>query len=94
MFLVLGMSGCNSGTPGRPPDTTPASAPASLTATAISTSQINLSWTASTDNVGVAGYKMERCSGAACLNFAQIATPTATTFNDTGLAPSTSYSYR
>jgi chitodextrinase len=65
-----------------------------LTATAISTSQINLSWTASTDNVGVAGYKMERCSGAACLNFAQIATPTATTFNDTGLAPSTSYSYR
>jgi hypothetical protein len=27
-------------------------------------------------------------------NFAQIATPTATSFNDTGLTPSTSYSYR
>ena len=63
-------------------------------ATAASTTQINLSWTASTDNVGVTGYKVERCSGAACANFAQIATPTATTFNDTGLTASTSYSYR
>jgi hypothetical protein len=95
LFLsILGMSGCNSGTPGPPPDTTPPSAPTGLTATAASTSQINLSWTASTDNVGVTGYKVERCQSAACSNFAQIATPTATTFNDTGLAGSTSYSYR
>jgi chitodextrinase len=76
------------------PDTTPPTAPTSLTATAASTTQINLSWTASTDNVGVTGYKVERCSGAACANFAQIATPTTTTFNDTGLTASTSYSYR
>jgi chitodextrinase len=75
-------------------DTTPPTAPTNLTATATSTTQINLSWTASTDNVGVTGYKVERCSGAACANFAQIATPTATTFNDTGLTASTSYSYR
>jgi chitodextrinase len=77
-----------------PADTTPPTAPATLTATATSLSQINLSWSASTDNVGVTGYKVERCQGAGCANFAQIATPTATTFNDTGLAPSTSYSYR
>ena len=75
-------------------DTTPPTAPTNLTATAVSTTHINLSWTASTDNVGVTGYKIERCSGAACANFAQIATPTGTTFNDTGLAASTSYSYR
>ena len=75
-------------------DTTPPSAPSNLTSTAASSSQINLAWTASTDNVGVAGYKVERCSGAACANFVQIATPTATTFNDTGLTASTSYSYR
>jgi chitodextrinase len=75
-------------------DTTPPTAPANLTATAASTTQINLSWTASTDNVGVTGYKVERCSGAGCTNFAQIATPTTTTFNDTGLTASTSYSYR
>lgn len=49
---------------------------------------------ASTDNVGVTGYKVERCQSAGCSNFAQIATPTTTTYNDTGLTPSTSYSYR
>ena len=75
-------------------DTTPPTAPTNLTATAASTTQINLSWTASTDNVGVTGYKVERCSGAACANFVQIATPTGITLNDTGLMASTSYSYR
>ena len=34
--------------------------------------QINLSWTASTDNVGVTGYLVERCQGAGCTTFAQI----------------------
>src|SRR6202035_3351991 len=77
-----------------PPDTTPPTAPTNLTATAASASQINLAWTASTDNVGVTGYMVERCAGAACSNFAQIATPSGTTFNDTGLTASTSYSYR
>jgi chitodextrinase len=75
-------------------NTTPPTAPTNLTATAASSSQINLDWTASTDNVGVTGYKVERCSGSGCANFAQIATPTGTTFNDTGLTASTSYSYR
>jgi chitodextrinase len=75
-------------------DTTPPSVPANLTATAASSSQINLSWSASTDNAGVTGYRVERCQGAGCLNFAQIATPSGTTFNDSGLALSTSYSYR
>ena len=59
-----------------------------------SSSQITLTWTASTDNVGVTGYRVERCQGPACTTFAQVATPTATTFSDTGLAASTSYSYR
>jgi chitodextrinase len=93
LCLVLGLTGCGSSS-APPPDTTPPSAPAGLTVTAVSTSQINLSWTASTDNVGVTGYKVERCQVAACSNFAQIATPSGTTFNDTGLAGSTSYSYR
>ena len=68
------------------PDTIPPSAPTGLTATAVSGTQVNLSWTASTDNVGVTGYKVFR-------NGTQIATPTATTFNDTGLTASTTYSY-
>ena len=60
-------------------------APSSLTATASGTSTINLAWSASTDNVGVTGYRIERCQGATCTNFAQIATATGTTFSNTGL---------
>src|ERR1700733_11231156 len=45
---------------GGPPDTTPPSVPTGLSATAVSSTQINLSWTASTDNVGVTGYDVFR----------------------------------
>jgi chitodextrinase len=75
-------------------DTQPPTAPSNLTATAASVSQINLAWTASTDNVGVTGYLVERCSGPGCSNFAQISTPTSTSFSDTLLTANTSYSYR
>jgi chitodextrinase len=76
------------------PDTTPPSAPGGLAAVATSQTQISVSWTAATDNVGVIGYQLERCSGSGCATFAQIAAPSATSFNDTGLTASTSYSYR
>jgi fibronectin type 3 domain-containing protein len=76
------------------PDTTPPGAPAGLTATPSGAGQINLNWTAATDNVGVAGYAVERCLGANCTTFAQVGTSIGLTFNDTGLAASTSYSYR
>ncbi len=75
-------------------DTTPPTAPASLTATAASNVQINLSWPAATDNVAVTAYRVERCQGAACANFVQIAAPAAAAYSDTGLTASTSYSYR
>jgi hypothetical protein len=77
-------------------DTTPPTAPANLTATAVSSSQINLSWTASTDNVGVTGYSVQQCSGSGCSNFVQVVSVsgTTTTYSDAGLAGSTSYSYR
>ena len=69
--------------------------PAGLAATAPSRQpQINLTWTAATDNVGVTGYRVERCQGAGCATFAQVGTRAATTFSDTGLTASTSYSYR
>src|SRR3989449_5746420 len=42
------------------PDTIPPSVPTNLSASAVSSSQINLSWTASTDNVGVSGYQIYR----------------------------------
>ena len=75
-------------------DTTPPTAPGNVTATAASSTQISLTWTASTDNVGVTGYLVERCQGTGCSNFAQIAAPAGATYNDTGLTANTSYSYR
>ncbi len=68
------------------PDTTPPSKPTGLTATPTSTSQINLNWNASTDDIGVTGYKVFR-------NGTQIATPTSSSYNDTGLTASTTYGY-
>ena len=67
-------------------DTTPPSVPANLSAAAVSQSQINLSWSPSTDNVGVAGYQIFR-------NGTQIGTTTATSYMDVNLAASTTYSY-
>ena len=67
-------------------DVTPPSVPSGLIANAASSTQINLSWTASTDNVTVTGYKIYR-------NSTQVATTAGTSFQDTGLTPSTSYSY-
>ena len=71
----------------------PPTAPSNVTATAGGTTQINLSWTASTSSIGLANYVVERCQGAGCSSFAQIGTPAGTTFSDTGLLPGTSYSY-
>jgi len=76
------------------PDTEPPTAPSNLTASAFSSTQINLSWTASTDNVGVTGYKVERCQGAGCTTFAQVGTPAGATYNDAGLLANATYGYR
>src|SRR6185437_4153054 len=77
-----------------PADTTAPSVPTGLSTTVISATQINLSWTASTDNVAVTGYEVQRCTGASCTSFAAVGTPSGTTFNDTGLAPNTTYRYQ
>jgi hypothetical protein len=78
--------------------TTPApipSLPGNLTATAVSGTQVNLSWVASTETGGtISNYRVERCQGANCTSFAQVGTSTVTAFNDTNLTGSTSYSYR
>ncbi|MBI2120227.1 MAG: fibronectin type III domain-containing protein, partial [Parcubacteria group bacterium] len=67
-------------------DTIAPTVPTGLSATAISSSQINLAWTASTDNVGVTGYKVFRGG-------VQIATVAGTSYSNTGLSPSTTYTY-
>ncbi|HSP79197.1 MAG TPA: carbohydrate binding domain-containing protein, partial [Myxococcaceae bacterium] len=70
----------------QPPDTTAPSIPTGLVSTGKTSSSVSLSWTAATDNYGVAGYNVYR-------NGVQVGSPAGTTFTDTGLAASTSYSY-
>lgn len=75
-------------------DTQAPSVPAGLTATAVSGTQIDLAWTASTDNVGVVEYLVESCQGAGCASFGQIGTTTTTTYSHTGLTTAATYRYR
>lgn len=67
-------------------DTQAPSVPANLTATAVSSSQVNLGWSTASDNVGVTGYALYR-------NNVFLKNVSGTSTSDTGLAASTSYSY-
>ena len=68
--------------------------PTGLTAVAASSSRIDLAWTDAASNE--TGFRIERCTGAGCTSFVEIATVGAdvTTYPNTGLAAGTSYSYR
>ena len=84
------LSAAASATTQAPPDTTAPSVPAGVAATAQSTSQIQISWSASTDTEsGVGGYRIYRDGSATVL-----ATTTSTSYTDTGLTASTTYNYR
>ncbi|MDJ1493012.1 fibronectin type III domain-containing protein [Cytophagaceae bacterium DM2B3-1] len=66
-------------------DTQAPSVPTNLASSAITTTSFTLSWTASTDNVGVTGYEIFR-------NGTSIGTSATTSFNVTGLTANTTYS--
>lgn len=89
--LGLGISAVASGVvttsnPCSGADVTPPSQPTSLASNNVTANSAGLAWAASSDNVGVTGYKVFR-------NNVQIGTTVATTYADTGLAPATAYSY-
>jgi len=69
-----------------PPDTTAPSTPPQPTGSA-GYSSANMAWAASTDNIGVAGYNIYR-------NGAYYAQTSETTFDDSGLAAATTYTYQ
>ncbi len=76
-------------------DSVAPSAPGTPVLVVISTNQINLSWSPSTDTVGVTGYRVERCSGSAtCSTYTQISAPVGASYSDNGLSASTIYRYR
>jgi hypothetical protein len=70
----------------QPPDTMAPSTPTILTANSGSPTNASLSWTAATDNVGVAGYYVIR-------DGVKIANTTETQFVDSGLTGGTAYTY-
>lgn len=93
--LTFRLETVNTVNPNTPsPDIAAPTTPMKVTLTFISGTQITLSWTASLDNVGVTGYRVERCQGAGCATFTQVGTPTGTTFSDTGVTAGNIYSYR
>jgi chitinase len=67
-------------------DTTPPTAPGNLRVTGTTSASVSLAWNAATDNVGVTGYDVYR-------NGTRITTVTGTSHTDTGLSPSTTYTY-
>jgi chitodextrinase len=75
-------------------DVTPPSVPTNLTAASTTTTSVSLTWTASTDNVGVTGYQILRAPGASGGTFTQIATSTTNSYVNTGLTASTTYRYQ
>jgi len=69
-----------------PIDTEPPTVPTGVTATPISSTRIDVSWTASLDNVAVDHYELYR-------DGTRVATPTGTSSSDVGLTAGTTYSY-
>jgi len=67
-------------------DTTPPSVPTGLGVSVATSKQLNLAWTASTDNVGVQGYRVYRDGSLA-------ATVGTNAFSDTGLAGGSAHTY-
>ncbi|MFC5831549.1 fibronectin type III domain-containing protein [Nonomuraea insulae] len=72
-------------------DTSPPTAPAGLAASGTTSTGTTLSWTAATDDTGVAGYDVLRATGS---TFTQVGTTATTSYGDTGLTPSTTYRYQ
>lgn len=72
-------------------DTQPPSAPTSLVSTSRTSNSIALSWNASTDNVGVMGYRVFWKTASASTY--QNITSVSTTINITGLSTATSYNF-
>ncbi|MEO7262977.1 MAG: fibronectin type III domain-containing protein, partial [Jatrophihabitantaceae bacterium] len=71
-------------------DTTPPSAPGNLSATATGPTSVSLSWTASSDNVGVSGYEVYRDSATTPL---ATLSGSATSYTDTTAAAQQTYTY-
>jgi len=85
---VPNLSGYSNVASASTPDTTPPSNPTGLAAPTKTPTTLGLTWTASTDNVGVTGYYVYRNGGTT-----PVGTVAGTSFTDTGLTQLTGYTY-
>jgi hypothetical protein len=83
-IAAFSLAACGGG--GGSSDDSPPTAPASLAASALSDTEVSLSWAASEDDRAVDAYRIYRSGGA-------VAETGDTAFIDTGLAASTTYCY-
>lgn len=91
--LVLNYTPSSTPDPEPQPDTTAPSVPGGVTGSATSAGAVSLSWTASTDAVGVTGYRVYRGVSADFVanGSSQVGTPTATSFSQQNVAAGTWY---
>jgi uncharacterized protein (TIGR02145 family) len=93
--LILGIAlvyGCSTSTDGNGNTTAVPVPPSNLTGTVSSSTQINLSWTDNSTNE--TGFKIERKTGTGTYAVVGSTATDVTTYSDTGLTPSTTYTYR
>jgi chitodextrinase len=76
------------------PDSVAPSAPTNLSMTSRDGTSISISWSPSTDNVGVIGYDILRAPGTSGGSFSQVGTSSTTSFTNTGLTANTTYRYQ
>lgn len=67
-------------------DSTPPTAPTGLAAASVASTAVDLTWAAATDNIGVVRYEVLRNGGV-------VGESATTSYTDTGLSPSTAYTY-
>jgi chitodextrinase len=76
------------------PDTQPPTAPTGLSSSGLSQTGFNFSWAASTDNVGVVGYRvLQGSSDPNAANDIIVGTTTSTSIAISGLTPGTKYNF-
>ena len=67
-------------------------APANVKATAVSTTQVNLTWTASTSPIGISRYEIERSYNHG--SYSLVGTSTTASFANSSVSPGITYLYR
>src|SRR5205809_43932 len=76
------------------PPPSPPAAPSNLNAHAVSSSQVDLTWTDNSNNE--VGFRILRCQGAGCFDFGAVASvgPNTTQYSDVGRTENTLYRYQ